>query len=57
MNTKQILTGIQEASCKESKACKDKPMKKDDILWMLFDRSWAKDLMGGGNAIEHEFYK
>ena len=45
MNTKQILTGIQDATCKESKACQDKPMKKDDILWMLFDRSWAKDLV------------
>lgn len=46
MNTKQILTGIQDATCRESKACHDqpKPMKKDDILWMLFDRDWAKGL-------------
>ena len=33
------------------------PQKAADSIELLTDRSWADDLMGGGNAIEHEFYK
>ncbi len=50
MNTKEILTGIP-ATRKDSKTYSDKPMKKDDILWMLFDRDWAKHLVEDKNLL------
>lgn len=50
MNTKQILTGIPSTR-KDSKTYSDKPMKKDDILWMLFDRDWAEHLLADKTLI------
>ena len=49
MKTELILTGIQDAD--EKAEAPEKPMKKDNILWMLFDRDWAEHLITDKNLI------
>ena len=47
MTTKETPPDTQEANQDTS----DEPQKKDDILWMLSDRSWAEHLITDKNLI------
>jgi hypothetical protein len=54
MITKREEEKKETKPCQDSRICLDRPpqMKKDDILWMLTDRSWAAGMVDEDQLID-----